>query len=179
MGMRARWAWLLVAASALLAVPSAAVAQSPPPDSSFQKVTLNPHPGEPMGLTVLPGGKVLYTARTGQVRLNDPATGLNTIAAEMRPLIYQHDEEGVQSIAIDPNYQKNKWVYLYYSPKLDTPVDDPVTPVNEGDAPGFGTPADFAPYNGHLQLSRFKFRDNKLDLSTEQQIMQVNVNRGI
>ena len=180
MGMRVRWACALVAAGALLGIPGVANAQSsPPPDSSFQKVTLNPHPGEPMGLAVLPGGKVLYTARTGQVRLNDPVTGLNTIAAEMRPLIYQHDEEGVQSIAIDPNFQMNKWVYVYYSPKLNTPVDDPVTPVNEGDAPGFGTPADFAPYNGYIQLSRFKFRDNKVDLATEQKILQVNVNRGI
>jgi hypothetical protein len=38
MGMRARWAWLLLAASTLLALPSVAAAQNgPPPDSSFQK----------------------------------------------------------------------------------------------------------------------------------------------
>lgn len=178
MGMTVKSACLLAVAGSLLGLPSAAAAQSgPPPDSSFQKVTLNPHPGEPMGLAVLPGGKVLYTARTGQVRLNDPATGLNTIAADLHP--YQHDEEGVQSIAVDPNFQMNKWVYLYYSPVLNTPVDDPVTPVNEGDAPEFGTAADFAPYNGYIQLSRFKFRDNKVDLGTEQKILQVNVNRGI
>src|SRR3954453_18046058 len=180
MGIRLRGACLLVVAGALPGFPSVAAAQSgPPPDSSFQKVTLNPHPGEPMGLAVLPGGKVLYTARRGETRLNDPATGLNTMAAEMRPLIYQHDEEGIQSIAIDPNFQTNKWVYLYYSPQLDTPVDDPVTPINEGDSPGFGTPADLARYNGYIQLSRFKFRDNRLDLGTEQKILQVNVNRGI
>jgi cytochrome c len=149
----------------------------PPPDSSFQKVTLNPHPGEPMGLAVLPDGKVLYTARTGQVRLNDPATGLNTIVADFHP--YQHDEEGVQSIAVDPSFQTDRWVYVYYSPVLNTPVDDPVTPVNEGDAPEFGTAAELAPYNGYIQLSRFKFRDNRIDLGTEQKILQVNVNRGI
>jgi len=169
---------VLVTAVALLGATDVAAAQSgPPPDSSFQKVTLNPHPGEPMGLTVLPGGQVLYTSRPGQVRLNDPVTGLNTLAADLHP--YQHDEEGVQSIAIDPNFQMNKWVYLYYSPVLNTPVDDPLTPVNEGDAPAFGTAADFAPYNGYIQLSRFKFRDNKIDLGTEQKILQVNVNRGI
>jgi hypothetical protein len=159
---------VLVAASALLGTASVANAQSsPPPDSDFQKVTLNPHPGEPMGLAVLPGNKVLYTARPGQVRVNDPKTGLNTLAADLHP--YQHDEEGVQSIAIDPNFAKNQWVYLYYSPVLNTPVDDPVTPVNEGDAPEFGTPADFAPYDGHIQLSRFKWNDrtNKIDLGTD------------
>jgi cytochrome c len=166
---------LAALAGATAAAPS--WAQAPPPDSSFQKVTLNPHPGEPMGLTVLPNRQVLYSARTGQVRLNDPETGLNTIAAEFD--IYQHDEEGVQSIAIDPNFQTNHWVYVYYSPPLDTPVDDPVTPVNEGDSPGFGQPEDFAPYKGFIQLSRFKYRDKKIDMGTEQKILQVPVDRGI
>ena len=55
--------------------------------------------------------------------------------------VYQHDEEGVQSIALDPNFKQNKWVYIYYSlPTGNTPVDDPATPtVNEGDAPFNGT----------------------------------------
>ena len=87
-----------------------------------------------MSLAVLPDLRVLHTARTGQVRIHDPRTGLNTLAAEVP--IYQHDEEGLQGIAIDPNFSRNHWVYLYYSPPLDTPVDDPSTPeVNEGDAP--------------------------------------------
>ena len=47
-----------------------------PPDSSFQKVTLNDLPGEPMSLAVLPDRRVLHTARTGEVRIHDPRTGL-------------------------------------------------------------------------------------------------------
>ena len=35
--------------------------------------------------------------------------------------VYQHDEEGLQSIAIDPNFEDNHWVYVYYSPPLNTP----------------------------------------------------------
>jgi Glucose / Sorbosone dehydrogenase len=77
------------------------------------------------------------------VPIHNPRTGLNTLAAEVP--IYQHDEEGLQGIAIDPDFSRNHWVYLYYSPPLDTPVDDPSTPeVNEGDAPFEGTEADFA-----------------------------------
>ena len=97
MGTSVRCVGVLVTAVALLGATDVAAAQSgPPPDSSFQKVTLNPHPGEPMGLTVLPGGQVLYTSRPGQVRLNDPVTGLNTLAADLHP--YQHDEEGLQGM---------------------------------------------------------------------------------
>ena len=131
-----------------------------------------------MSLAVLPDLRVLHTARTGQVRIHDPRTGLNTLAAEVP--IYQHDEEGLQGIAIDPDFSRNHWVYLYYSPPLDTPVDDPSTPeVNEGDAPFEGTEADFAPFRGVLRLSRFKLVGDELDLGTEQQIIDVPADRGI
>jgi cytochrome c len=154
-----------------------ATAQAPP-DSEFQKVTLNDHPGEPMDLAVLPDNRVLHTARTGELYLHDPKTGLNTIAAEFD--LYEHDEEGLQSVAIDPRFNQNRWVYIYYSPPLDTPVDDPSTPdVNEGDAPEFGTEEDWERFRGYIQLSRFKWRRDELDMDSEQQIIRVPVDRGI
>ncbi|HWS33913.1 MAG TPA: PQQ-dependent sugar dehydrogenase [Actinoplanes sp.] len=170
---------LAVGAAALLvlAAPNPVQAAAPPPDSDFQKVTLNDFPGEPMALAVLPDGRVLHTARKGQVRIHEPRTGRNVLAATIP--VYLHDEEGVQGIAVDPDFKRNNWVYVYYSPVLNTPVDDPATPVNEGDAPFNGTPADFAPYRGHLQLSRYKLRGNTLVLGTEQKILQVPVDRGI
>ena len=147
-------------------------------DDDFQKVTLNDRPGEPMGLAVLPSGRVLTTSRNGDVRLHDPRTGLNTFAARLP--VYEHDEEGLQSIAIDPDFRRNRWVYLYYSPVLRTPLDDPATPgLNEGDAPGTGTSADFAPFRGVLRLSRFKYRDARIIRGSEQRIIDVPVNRGI
>ncbi|MET8149974.1 PQQ-dependent sugar dehydrogenase [Actinoplanes sp. NPDC049668] len=150
----------------------------PTDQTAFQKVTLNDRPGEPMSLAVLPDLRVLHTARTGQVRINDPRTGLNPIAADVP--IYQHDEEGLQGVAIDPDFRRNNWVYLYYSPPGTTPVDDPATPdVNEGDAPTTGTQADWDRFKGALRLSRFKLRGNSLDLASEQQIIDVPVDRGI
>jgi cytochrome c len=177
MGMRAGWACVLAAAGALL-VPSVAAAQGgPPPDSQFEKVTLNDRPGEPMDLAVLPDGRVLHATRKGLLWLHDPSTGINKLAATFN--VYQHDEEGLQNIALDPNFQTNRWVYAYYSPPLNTPVDDPVTPVNEGDSPGFGSQADFNRYKGAIRLSRFKWRGERLDMSSEQQIIDVPVDRGI
>ncbi|WP_419998976.1 PQQ-dependent sugar dehydrogenase [Streptomyces boninensis] len=167
------------AVSAMPTEPQAQPAQqqAPPPDSEFEKVTLNDRPGEPMDLAVLPDSRVLHTTRGGQVWLNDPDTGVNKLAAQFD--LYQHDEEGLQNIAIDPNFKKNRWVYVYYSPPLDTPVDDPVTPANEGDAPFEGTKADWDRFKGHLQLSRYKFTGDKIDMGSEQKIMQVPVDRGI
>jgi type 1 glutamine amidotransferase/glucose/arabinose dehydrogenase/PKD repeat protein len=148
-------------------------------EGRFQKVTLNDFPIEGMGIAPLPQGRVLMTERKGRVMLHDPATGLNTVAAKLD--VYQHDEEGVQSIAIDPNFKSNKWVYIYHSlPTGNTPVDDPATPtVNEGDAPFTGTAADFAKFKGIVRLSRYKMQGDKINLGTEQQILDVPVDRGL
>ena len=185
--MRARTMIAVLSAAAMIVPFGAhsaahAGAAAPPPDDQFQKVTLNDHPGEPMDLAVLPDNRVLHTTRRGEVWLHDPKTGLNTLAAKLD--VYQHDEEGLQSIALSPGFgkgsKKDDWVYLYYSPPLDTPVDDPATPdVNEGDAPVTGTPADFAPFKGLIRLSRFRFTGSTIDLRTEQRILDVPVDRGI
>jgi len=162
-----------------MAVPSLAGAQgSPPPASSFEKVILDDFPGEPMNLAVLPDGRVLHTTRQGEIRIYHPESGLNTLAATLD--VYQHDEEGLQNVAVDPNFEKNNWVYVYYSPPLKTPADDPKTPaLNEGDAPEYGTPGQFAQFKGHLQLSRMKLKGDKVDVKSEQKILQVPVDRGM
>ncbi|BCY12582.1 hypothetical protein L3i22_076700 [Actinoplanes sp. L3-i22] len=165
----------------MLATPAVAVAHPGhelPPSSDFQKVTLDDFPGEPIALAVLPDRRVLHTARSGEVRIHEPSTGRNVLAAKIP--VYLHDEEGVQGVAIDPDFEHNKWVYLYYSPVLNTPVDDPATPaVNEGDAPAEGTAADFAPFKGVMRLSRFKLSGNTLRLATEQKIIEVATDRGM
>ncbi len=170
---------LVATAMTVPAVPAAARAPAEPPaDAHFQKVPLDDFPGEPIALAVLPDRRVLHTARTGEVRINDPRSGRNVLAAKIP--VYQHDEEGVQGVAIDPNFARNKWVYIYYSPPLTTPSDDPATPdVNEGNAPENGTAADFAPFRGVMRLSRFKLQGNSLALATEQKILEVGTDRGI
>ena len=186
---------LLVALCASLALPAVAGAQNNYPDQSrFQKVTLNDRPGEPMSLAVLPDGRVLHAARTGEIRLHNPRTGTNNIVTDMKESpqgLYQHDEEGVQGIALDPNFDENRWVYVYYSPRLDTPTDVLGTGINEGDAPETlpGDPRDLADYDGYSLLSRFKFSNDLngtqtglqpgLNFSTEQEILRVDMSRGI
>ncbi|HEX6022625.1 MAG TPA: PQQ-dependent sugar dehydrogenase, partial [Solirubrobacter sp.] len=162
---------LVTIAAGLALFPAAAAAQTPPPDTNFQKVVVDATPGEPMDLAVLPDGKALHVERSGEVWLHNPKNGLKTLAANLD--VYEHDEEGLQSVALDPNFEKNRWIYLYYSPPLDTPTDDPDTPtVNEGDAPFFGAPEDFEPFRGYIQLSRFKWTGSTVDLDSEQKIIQ-------
>ena len=146
-------------------------------DARFQKVTLNGAPGEPIGLAVLPDGRVLHSTREGRLFQHDPATGFNRVIASIP--VYRHDEEGLQGIAIDANFNQNGWLYVYYSPPLDTPTDDDATPdVNEGDAPASGSEADYAAFRGALRLSRFKLNGDTLALDSEQQILEIPVDRG-
>jgi cytochrome c len=189
-------ACLAVALVALLALPSLASAQGGgfPDQTRFQKVLLNDRPGEPMSLAVLPDGRVLHTARTGEIRVHNPRTGLNTLLINMADTdknprgLYQHDEEGLQGIAVDPKFERNHWVYLYYSPQLNTPADVPGTGGNEGDAPEtIETQADrdrlaqFAASRtkNYILLSRFKLERGQFKVETEQEILRVPVDRGL
>ncbi|MFJ4466772.1 PQQ-dependent sugar dehydrogenase [Streptomyces sp. NPDC089424] len=124
--------------------------------------------GEPMTLAVLPDRSVLHSSRDGTVRLTD-AVGNTKVAGRLD--VYSHDEEGLQGIAVDPAFASNRYVYLYYAPKLSTPG---------GDAPAEGTAADFAPFDGVNRLSRFVLRtDGTLDVAGERKILDVPASRGL
>ncbi len=130
-----------------------------------------PNLGEPVEIDILPDGRVIQTVRTGQVRLHDPATGDESVIATIP--VYNHDEDGLYGGAIDKEFSTDHWVYLYYAPPLDTPLTN--APTSSTD------PHAWDVYNGYNQLSRFKFVETPtphLDMSTEQQILRVNTNRG-
>ena len=139
---------------------------------NFERVTLAKgaeETGEPIGLAVLPDRGVLHTARDGVVRYTD-ASGATKVAATIP--VYNHDEDGLQAITLDPGFATNRWVYVYYAPPLSTPA---------GDAPFDGTPEQFAAFKGVNRLSRFKWDPaaKELDLASEQKLLEVDQDRGI
>ncbi|GAA2991622.1 PQQ-dependent sugar dehydrogenase [Streptomyces fulvorobeus] len=166
---------LAALACTLLAAAGALTAQQRPAEAAvadeFQQVTLAKgvaETGEPMTLAVLPDRSVLHTSRDGTLRLTD-AAGTTKVAGKLD--VYSHDEEGLQGIGVDPGFSSNRFVYLYYAPKLTTPG---------GDAPGDGTAADFAPYDGVNRLSRFVLRtDGTLDTASEKKVLDVPASRGL
>ncbi|MEU9848685.1 ThuA domain-containing protein [Streptomyces sp. NPDC047985] len=174
---------LLAAASLALGVPPAAAttgsagtgpvagATADVAAEGLQQVTLAKgaaETGEPMTLAVLPDRSVLHTSRNGELRLTD--SGGNTRVIGAVP-VYSHDEEGLQGVAVDPGFDKNRAVYLYYAPPMDTPA---------GDAPENGTAADFAPFDGVNRLSRFVLKsDGTLDNASEKKILDIPASRGM
>jgi cytochrome c len=131
---------------------------------NFQKVQLTRDVGEPMDLAVLPGRRVLMTDRRGRLRLHDPVSGVVSLAAEIP--VYAGEEDGLQTVAIDPDFETNDWVYLYYSRPESAPCSQ--ADINGG-----------VIKCGVNRLSRFKFDGAKLDLTTEQAILDVPTQRDL
>uniref|UniRef100_UPI00210A2A89 PQQ-dependent sugar dehydrogenase n=1 Tax=Streptomyces sp. ODS05-4 TaxID=2944939 RepID=UPI00210A2A89 len=142
-----------------------------PAEEQFQQVTLakgGEETGEPMSLAVMPDRSVLHTSRDGTLRITD--AGGDTRVVGSVP-VYSHDEEGLQGVALDPDFAVNRAVYLYYAPPLDTPA---------GDAPENGAAADFARFDGVNRLSRFTLKaDGTLDNASERKVLDVPATRGM
>src|SRR4029079_13246095 len=151
------------------------------------KISVNPNLNEPIGFDVLPDGRVLQTARAGQLRLHDPSDGSSKVISTLD--VYTNSEDGLYGPAIDNDFATNKWVYLYYAPKTVVNVKQSngttrtiTTPPNSS-APCTTAPRSACKsYVGYFQLSRFKFVEDAsgphLDLGSEQKILRVNNNRG-
>ncbi|WP_432899673.1 carbohydrate-binding protein [Micromonospora matsumotoense] len=177
-GRRSR-RWLPSAAALLLAVTAGTVAATTGPTapaaahtinaSDFQQVELARgvnEMGEPMSLAVLPDRSVLHTARNGTVRRTDSA-GVTRVVGTIP--VYTHDEEGLQSLGVDPGFATNRFIYLYYAPPLSTPG---------GDAPATGS--NWSAWQGVNRLSRFTLNsDFTLNQASKVDVLDVATDRGI
>ncbi|MEW1585459.1 PQQ-dependent sugar dehydrogenase [Micromonospora vinacea] len=137
--------------------------------SDFQQVELArgvTDMGEPMSLAVLPDRSVLHTARNGTLRRTD-ANGTTSVVGTLS--VYNHDEEGLQGVGVDPGFASNRYIYLYYAPPLSTPG---------GDAPATGT--DFSAWDGVNRLSRFTLNaDFTVNQASKVDVLDVPASRGV
>jgi glucose/arabinose dehydrogenase len=148
--------------------------------SNYEKILLTKNTGEPIGLAVMPDGTVLHTARDGSVRHTDPGTGVTEVVNTVD--VYANSEDGMQGIALAPDFAESGWVYLYYAPRVMEGDYPETTPT--GSAPNSLPAGEDVSYwdqwKGYNQLSRFQWdaEAGALDLSTEQKILEVEVQRG-
>lgn len=102
-----------------------------PEDNRFTKVVLAEHLEEPMQLEILKDGKILFVERKGKVKVFDPATKQVNVIADIPVSIGYYSktgevleptgEDGMQGVVLDPKFEQNHWIYLYYSPKGGEP----------------------------------------------------------
>ena len=111
---------------------------------------------EPTELTVLPNLDILVSQRRGEILLCKKGDSVMKQAGVLN--VYWktnvkgvNAEEGLLGLKVDPNFAKNNYVYIFYSP-IDTSVN---------------------------RLSRFKFENDKIDLKSEKIVLQFYSQREI
>ncbi|MGW9479876.1 family 16 glycoside hydrolase [Saccharomonospora azurea] len=126
-------------------------------DDEFEKVLLTSDVAQPMTMDIANDGRVFVTSRDGVVRIYHPETGELSVAAELRvfddhPLPPDPDIEGSKNqeggllgLALDPDFDTNGWVYVYYTSRDE---------------------------NNHF-LSRFMVEDGRLDVESEIVLLKV------
>lgn len=147
----------ITALSLLLVFSYTVKSQAKPDENRFTKVVLQQKLEEPMQFQILDGGKVLYAERKGKMKVYDPATNKMEVIAEFnvsREYVsksgeHSEGEDGLQGVILDPDYARNHWIYVYYSPKEES--------VN--------------------RLSRFTWAGGKLNMATEKKVLDVVVQR--
>ncbi len=148
--------------------------------SNYEKITLTRDTGEPIDMAVLPDGKVLTTARNGEVRLTDPTTGVVRIIANVP--VYNNSEDGLQTVTLAPDFETSGWVYLYYAPLTMTAPYPEQTPAGSApnELPAGADESYWDQWKGYNQLTRVRWDEasQSLDLSTEQVILKVEQQRG-
>src|SRR5918992_1787587 len=78
------------------------------------KISAPPNLNEPIGFDQLPDGRIIQTARAGQVRLHEPGGGevilLNAGCPSACELpVYTNSEDGMYGPAVDNDFATNRW----------------------------------------------------------------------
>ncbi len=131
--------------------------QIPPDEDRFTKTQLTQGEFfEPTEMTILPNLDILVIQRRGEIMLYKSDTK-KVKQAGFFDVYYKtsvpgvNAEEGMLGLAKDPDFAKNNWVYIYYSP-ADSEVN---------------------------RLSRFTFKNDTLDKATEKVVLEVKSQREI
>ena len=130
--------------------------------AQFQKKVLASNLNEPTELAILSDGKVLFTQRRGELMLYDP--GLDGLTEVAKLDVHTKYEDGLMGLALDPQFEENNWIYMYYSPASTHPD------ANEEDY----VPT---PEESRQHLSRFVYADGVLDLESEIVMLTVQTQR--
>ncbi|GAB3260438.1 hypothetical protein GCM10027347_24720 [Larkinella harenae] len=94
-----------------------------PDESRFTPVVVAEGLDEPMVFEVANNGSVYIVERKGDFKKYDPATKtvslISTIPVNTKYTnaegVSREAEEGLMGLSLDPNFDKNHWVYLYYA----------------------------------------------------------------
>jgi glucose/arabinose dehydrogenase/type 1 glutamine amidotransferase len=139
----------------------------------YSKTALDTNARFPSEIDIAPDGRVFYIemgerrqlSTPGNLKVIDPETGttsvVDTVDVFTGIATGNAQEDGLIGLALDPDFSKNKWLYLYYAPA------DAGRPCVAPDTPGGAC--------GVNRLSRFKLTDE--GLADERVVLEVGTQR--
>jgi cytochrome c len=103
---------------------------------------------------------IIFTERTGAVKWYDGVAKkvslMGTLTVHAQP--GSQDDNGLMGVVFHPDFEKNRWIYLWYTPKQTFQRDNVTT----------------GGQNRQMRLARFTVKsDNTLDMSSEKIIIKV------
>ena len=111
---------------------------------------------DPMELAVATDGRVFYAERAGIVKMWNPKTKNVSMIGKLN--VFTNLEDGLLGITLDPNFQKNGWIYLFHSlPETGTDTSGQKVGTN--------------------RISRFTLKKESLDLSSEKPLVDIRTQR--
>ena len=86
---------------------------------------------QPTSLAFVPGGRLLIAEEAGVVRVYKNGALNATPALDIQARVCSDGERGLMAVAVDPQFETNHFIYVYYTwVKNGCVYDDPNTPVN-------------------------------------------------
>ncbi|WP_062060477.1 ThuA domain-containing protein [Cellvibrio sp. OA-2007] len=127
--------------------------KSRPEPNRFVKKTLVENLDEPVKLAFFPNGDALIALRPGKFQRVDYKTGQLSDAGTLTVAYDKFQEWGLVGVAVDPDFATNQTIYAAFTVKDDA-----------------GNPGQ--------RLSRFLWRNNQVDASTEEKILQYPIDNN-
>ena len=113
----------------------------------FTKVVLGSLFDEPTEMDILPDGRIIFLERKGKVKMYNPKNDSIYVINNFN--VNTKFEDGMLGLAHDPDFETNKWLYIYYS----------------------------HPEKSANVLSRFVFDGEKIDQGSEKMMLEVATQR--
>ncbi len=117
--------------------------------AGFEEVVLTGQLTDPMEIAIANDGRVFIIEWAGSVKVWEPETEAVRVVGWIP--VEKHIEDGLLGLALDPDFEKNGWLYLYYSA------------VTVGDK-----------FN---RLSRFEYDGHSIDMESEVVMLEIPVQR--
>ncbi len=117
--------------------------------SAYQEVLLTSELTDPMEIDIATDGRVFIVEWAGAIKIWEPETNQMRVIGWLP--VEKDIEDGLLGLALDPNFDQNSWLYIYYSPVKNGPK------VN--------------------RLSRFVYDGHMIDMDSEIAMLEIPVQR--